>query len=335
VRQPTHQRFLIGDSADVGAARRRVRELAQALHASEDQTGRVELIVTELANNLFRHAKPGGAILLRPVPPVGVEVIAVDRGPGIVDLDAALAGQVATPDGLGCGLAAVRRASSRFDAYTSPGRGTVVASAVDLRAAPVPASHGHRVAGVSIGLDEVCGDAWAVADLDGSVSVAVVDGVGHGVYAAAAADAALRTFALAPDDIEEFLFRAHFAMRETRGAAVAVCRLDPRQGSLRYASVGNVSGRIFAGGETRGLVSYNGTVGLHAKPPTVRLTSYPWSPGATLVLWTDGLSRRLDLEADPDLLARDPAVVAGVLHRDYGRERDDATVVVVSYQAAP
>jgi hypothetical protein len=61
---------------------------------------------------------------------------------------------------------------------------------------------------------------------------------------------------------------------------------------------------------------------------------YPWIPGATLLLWTDGLSSR-DLDPGADLLRRDPAVVAATLHRDQGRDGDDATIVVVRHPQAP
>jgi hypothetical protein len=44
---------------------------------------------------------------------------------------------------------------------------------------------------------------------------------------------------------------------------------------------------------------------------------------------SDGLSARWDLKNRPDLLARHPAIIAAALYRDHGRERDDATVVVV------
>jgi anti-sigma regulatory factor (Ser/Thr protein kinase) len=333
LRQPTHQRFVVNDQADVGAARRAVRQLANGLDTGGDQSGRAELVVTELATNLLRHAEPGGAILIRPWPPGSIEVIAVDRGPGIHDLDAAVAGGTVTPNGLGCGLAAVRRASARFDIYSRPGRGTVVLSAVDRHGATGGSEpYCQPVAGVSVGLDEVCGDAWAVADMGHAVAIVVVDGVGHGVHAAAAADAALQAFALVPDSLDAFLVQAHNAMRGTRGGAVAVCRLERREGWLHYASVGNVSGQIVTAEKTRGLVSYNGTLGLQAKRPTVKVIRYPWPAGATLVLWTDGLSRRVDPDAEPGLLAHDPAVIAAALHRDYARDSDDATVVVAHHR---
>jgi hypothetical protein len=57
--------------------------------------------------------------------------------------------------------------------------------------------------------------------------------------------------------------------------------------------------------------------------------TYPWRDGSTMVLHTDGLSRRWDFSSYPGLLARHPTLAAGVLYRDFKRERDDATAVVL------
>jgi hypothetical protein len=79
-------------------------------------------------------------------------------------------------------------------------------------------------------------------------------------------------------------------------------------------------------------VSLNGTAG-HSVHRIAEFT-YPWTAGAVLVLHTDGLSGRWDLARDPGLAERDPAVVAGVLFRDFNRGRDDATVVAVRERVA-
>jgi serine phosphatase RsbU (regulator of sigma subunit) len=189
-------------------------------------------------------------------------------------------------------------------------------------------------AGVSIGITEACGDAWAVTDIEDGIAVAVVDGLGHGVYASAAADAALAAFAGNPADLGACLRHANETMRGTRGGALALCRLEPRRGVLHFVGLGNVSGRIQCGAREHGLVSLNGTVGIQPAPPRSREFCYPWPPGATLTLWTDGLTSRIDL-AKPGLFGHDPAIAAATLHRDHSRERDDATVVVVTNSESP
>jgi anti-sigma regulatory factor (Ser/Thr protein kinase) len=289
---------------------------------------------TELANNLLLHAHPGGWILARPLPPAGVEILAVDRGPGIPDVAAAVAGRASAPKGLGCGLASVRNASSYFDIHTRQDRGTVVLAIVQAQHAnsPIEDRRPRRWAGVSIGIDEACGDGWAVIEEAHALTVAVVDGLGHGVHASIAADAALSALADNPADLDGYLAHANAAMRQTRGAAVTVCRLEPDHGELRCLSIGNISARLMHRGGHHSIVPFSGTVGMREAPPATRILRYSWPADAALVVWTDGLASRIDLAAEADLLSHDPAVAAAALHRDHTRDRDDATVVVLRNQ---
>ena len=73
LRQSCHDRFRITAEADVGAVRRAVAGYADQVHATPAGRGRAELVATELATNLVRHADPGGFVLVRPVPPGQVE----------------------------------------------------------------------------------------------------------------------------------------------------------------------------------------------------------------------------------------------------------------------
>jgi anti-sigma regulatory factor (Ser/Thr protein kinase) len=337
LRQPSHQQFIVADSADVGAVRRAVSGYADRLCADAAFTAAAAATATELATNLLRHAKPGGWILARPLPPAGVEILAVDHGPGIRDVAAAVAGRAPAPKGLGCGLAAVRRAASYFDVFTRPDRGTVVLAVVQAEHANHSRLPGppRRWAGVSIGIDEACGDGWAVVEEPGALTVVVVDGLGHGVPASIATDAAISALADNPADVDGYLARANAAMRQTRGAGLALCRLEPGRDELRCLSVGNISARLLHSGGQKGLVSFNGTVGMYEAPPAVKTMQYPWLAGATLVLWTDGLASYIDVAAEADLLTHDPAVAAAAMHRDHGRGRDDATVVVVRNLVTP
>ena len=56
--------------------------------------------------------------------------------------------------------------------------------------------------------------------------------------------------------------------------------------------------------------------------------TYPWPPGAILVLHSDGLLSHWTLDRHPGLAARHPMLLAGILYRDFRRGRDDTTVVV-------
>jgi hypothetical protein len=91
--------------------------------------------------------------------------------------------------------------------------------------------------------------------------------------------------------------------------------------------VGNISGAIVAPGATQRMVSHNGTVG-HIMGRVTEFT-YDVPEGALVILHSDGIATRWSLENYPGLASLDPAVIAGVLYRDWSRGKDDATVVVL------
>jgi hypothetical protein len=99
-------------------------------------------------------------------------------------------------------------------------------------------------------------------------------------------------------------------------------------GTVRYAGIGNISGSIVSSTDSRGMVSHNGIVGLHGR--RAHMLEYRCPAGALLIMHSDGVSSRWALtDSDDGLMARHPAIVAAVIHRDYTRGRDDATVIVV------
>jgi hypothetical protein len=294
----------------------------------------VALVATEVATNLVKHGR-GGHVLIRVLAAPGrqgVRVMAIDRGPGIGDVPRSMRDGFSSAGSPGTGLGAIERQSDRFDLWSRPHRGTVVLAHLWPRdnASRGPADEDSSVGGVSIPMsgEEVCGDAWSTFDENGHRTLLVSDGVGHGVQARDASARADELFQgaarRAPAEILEVI---HAGMRSTRGAAVAVVRVDRNEADVTYCGVGNIAACIIGEDRTRNLVSHHGTVGHDLT--RVQEFRYPFPPGATLILNTDGLSTQWGLEEYAGLLQRHPSVVAAVLYRDFNRGRDDATVVVV------
>jgi serine phosphatase RsbU (regulator of sigma subunit) len=178
--------------------------------------------------------------------------------------------------------------------------------------------------------EEVCGDDWAVIHRDGQTLILLVDGLGHGAAAAEAAGMAVRLVqSVSAGEPVAILEAAHAALRGTRGAALAIARLDPTRGEVRYAGIGNIAGVVTDSrtGRTIRLVTENGTVGHIVRK--IRGFDYPWGEDALLILHSDGVAPHWGLEAYPGLVRRHPALLAGVLYRDHKRPHDDASVVVV------
>ena len=322
----------IGDPSGAADARRHIGRLASRLEFGEAAAGGVAIAVTELATNLWKHAGRG-ELIAQPVSEGtrrGIDLLAVDHGPGIASVAAAMRDGYSTAGSPGTGLGALARLADGFDIHSAPGAGTVVATRFWAR----PRERGERpprldVAGFAVALagQVECGDAWSRLDHGAGGRLLVADGLGHGSDAAVASRRATELFADHPADAPAAaLERIHAGLRATRGAAAAVVDIDLERGQACYAGVGNIAGVVAGPGAARNMVSHNGTLGHDAR----RIVEFTYAVGAdaVIVLHSDGLAGRWTLDAYPGLAARRPAVIAGVLYRDFRRQRDDATVVV-------
>ncbi|MGA8709354.1 MAG: SpoIIE family protein phosphatase [Steroidobacteraceae bacterium] len=321
---PRQSRHLIDEASKIGDARREAARMAQLQELPAEVAGRVAIVATELANNLLQHGG-GGELLLQSVEADDaclVEIMAVDRGRGMSHSDRCLADGFSTGGTMGTGLGAVRRLSSEFDLYSTPEQGTVVMARVGVGTIPHLGAVNIAVKG-----EIECGDSWRLARSAGATALLVVDGLGHGTFAAQAAQAALAAFDRSPFDPPQLIMeRLHRALAGTRGAAAACACIDS-SGRLSYAGVGNIHGALLSADGTCGLVSHNGTLGVRVA--RMHQFEYQRPKGALLLMNSDGVSARWSLAARPGLLQRHPAVVAGVLYRDHARAHDDATLVAL------
>jgi len=316
------------DGADrVGEARRRAADVARDAGLDETAAGELAIVVTELANNIWRHAG-GGEMLITNCGNEYVETLALDKGPGMADIARCFQDGYSTAGSSGTGLGAVQRLSSHFDIYSAPGKGTALLARV-RRSGAKPFDQHVEVGGVSVPMrgETVCGDSFATAD-GAALYLMVVDGLGHGPGAADCASAAVVAFDEADRASPADLLREiHGALRTTRGAAVSVARIDFQSGELRYSGVGNIAGLIRSGDGVKHLLSHPGIVGHDVR--NVRELTYALPPGSLVLLYSDGIATHWSLSAYEGLLLRDPSLIAGVIYRDQSRGRDDATVVAV------
>ncbi|WP_163997057.1 SpoIIE family protein phosphatase [Pyxidicoccus caerfyrddinensis] len=155
--------------------------------------------------------------------------------------------------------------------------------------------------------------------------LAVVDALGHGPVAAAVAADAARCLESQPLDagVEPLLDAVHSALRHSRGAAIMLGLFDGK--TIHCGGVGNVELR------TRGtrvpVVPTPGILGQSIR--SLRTASAALSPGDRLVLFSDGLSYRLDLEYARKLPPNEACLL---LMERYARPSDDATVMVVDVE---
>src|SRR5690349_12592428 len=118
----------VQDQSQVSETRRRATQIAERQGFGEIDTGRVALVATELATNILKHGN-GGEVLVGAYgegPDSGIELIALDKGPGIPNVAESLADGYSTAGTAGKGLGAVVRQSQFVDVATWPGQGAAV-----------------------------------------------------------------------------------------------------------------------------------------------------------------------------------------------------------------
>lgn len=319
----------LSDLTSVSEARRMAQQLGKALQMSEVKMGEAAIIVTEAARNAVVHGK-GGHLLIAGSRDGGqprMQILALDSGSGISDISRAMQDGYSTGGTPGTGMGAIQRLASTFEIFSGT-KGTAVFAEVAEH--PMHNLPLLDVAGFTVPIrgERVCGDGVFWVETEDRLAVTMVDGLGHGLHAAEAAEEAVNIFQkYAAEPPREILARMHDSLKKTRGAAGVVAEIRPLSGTLTFAGVGNISAVVISKALSRNLISHNGTLG-HVIS-RIQEFKVEWPRDAILIMHSDGLQTRWDLTQYPGLMARNPALIAGILFRDFRRERDDAGVVVV------
>ena len=324
--------LLVNDPSHVAEARRSVASLAASIGFDESERARVALIATELATNLVRHGK--GGVLLAGANEYGshpaLDILSLDRGPGMRSVELCLADGHSTAGSAGTGMGAIIRQAHAFDILSIPDAGTAIYVRSEIGRIADRKHDDHAPFGaVTLAKpdEQVNGDAWAAAGEVGARTYMVVDGLGHGESAAEASRAALAEFRRCSGARPaEILANVHKALRSTRGAAVSVARTDEERNTLVFAGIGNVRGAVLSDGAVRTTISRNGTAGHHVR--RIQEYEYPFVSESHFIMHSDGLVSSWTVDSYAGLMSRHPTLIAGVLYRDFRRDRDDVTVLV-------
>jgi len=290
----------LDDASQVGHARRVVQKLAEQQGFDAADAGRAALVATELASNVLKHAARGELHL-----------------------------RVLAHGDQGIGLGAVSRLAQVFDVHTDAQGAVVLARVYKQDGTPKDIRLG--VSQHSLHDDPACGDTWHVTLGEQRVSALLIDGLGHGEEAERAAKAGAQAFAQSPFSApQQLLGELHQAMAGTRGGAVAIAQYEGARDSVAFIGIGNIGATLVGGERPRGLASHPGIVGGQYRKGQV--FDYAHVKGNLLIMFSDGLQSRWNLQAYPGLVLRHPAVIAAVLHRDFCRGRDDVTVLVLDLE---
>jgi CheY-like chemotaxis protein len=190
---------------------------------------------------------------------------------------------------------------------------------------------------------EVGGDFYELTVIDGRLLMAIGDVAGHSLHAAtvmAELRHALRAYAVdghPPGAVLERVNRLLGLLLPGEAATICLLTLDPVTGLVRLANAGHLPPLLIVDDRTR-LIHHRGPLlGIRADRPADLEFILP--PGATLVLYTDGLVERRDTEIDLRLAALAEAAVpvdedldryCGRLLEVTGHDVDDDIAVVAA-----
>lgn len=314
--------------ADVRLAAQYASREASACGFSINACAELALAVSEISQNVIRYGLEGKADFFSPNGNGVFKVVIKDHGPGIKNLDKAMKKGFSTGKGsLGIGLDVARRSVDEFKIKTDPEVGTEVTLKKFLSIPETMIQYG--VVSLADENYAINGDAYLVKEYDGDkVLMAVIDGVGEG-YRAHAAATAIKEY-LSKNyrlSLEELVLNSHEILRKSdleRGAALALTKVE--SGKIHYIGVGDT--HTYVAGET---VSYinnlEGTVGEH-QLPTLRTQVLEAKPESYLIMCTDGIKSNLWFDEDLTMSAQQMAnMVFNEFHKEYG----DVTVLVTKF----
>ena len=319
---------VVEESSQVGQARRDALAMAEAIGFDQMDAGRVALAATELATNVIKHGR-GGRMYLSVVcgrGGEGIELCTIDAGPGF-SLAQAMPDGYSTGGTQGLGLGAIQRQASVLDVW-SDGKGCVVVARIYASRAARDVDVPYGALRLAMRHEEACGDAWHLRADAGFVAATLIDGLGHGLQAADAAQAGVAAVAqrgnAAPADA---IAAMHAGMSGSRGGAAAVARVDVASGAVDFAGIGNISATLCEATTTRGMASHPGIVGVQFRK--AQPFHFHAAAGTLLLMHSDGLQARWSLRNYPGLFHRHPAVIVAVLQRDFDRGRDDTSIIAL------
>lgn len=185
--------------------------------------------------------------------------------------------------------------------------------------------------------EKVCGDQSIAVDVNGTAALfGVLDGLGHGAAAAAAALRAADVLSrerAAPLGV--LIRRCHQALAGTRGAAITLARIDFHADSLDWIGIGNVTANLVAKGpagpQVRSSALLTGGIVGYRIPDALPTHETAMGPGDLLVIASDGIA---DDHLDNIDFAGSAMVIAKRMLNCHSRETDDALVLAARHRGS-
>jgi phosphoserine phosphatase RsbX len=175
------------------------------------------------------------------------------------------------------------------------------------------------------------GDCALCEPLPEGFLVAVVDALGHGPDAAAAAQRAVgRLRKNAGEPLDRLVLECHEELKWTRGAVMSLASFDFVAKTISWMGVGNVEGAMFRAARSGSPIKFSltqraGVIGYDL--PALKASTIRLEPGDTLIFVTDGV--RLDFADGLDPTSSPGQLVDYLM--TFAKENDDSLALVARY----
>jgi len=196
----------------------------------------------------------------------------------------------------------------------------------DLSDSSGPGTDQVAVAKRALNEEPHCGDQCDYWYANGTITLAMVDGLGHGKHAETAAVAAIAFVSQnLTMSLDAIFHGCNAALSRSRGAAMGIAAIELATGRVTFAGIGNTRARIF-GTKLVTLNSQRGIVGGGFR--RIMCQKALLHPGDILVMFTDGIRENMKIANYEAILRTDANKLAHAILSDWSIATDDAAVLV-------
>ena len=324
--------FYLNDRSYLNIIKKDIIRFAEPVNFTANRIAELELIVSEIATNLLKHAG-GGELIVRILTEngnKGLEILSIDKGPGMADPARMIEDGVSTTKTLGHGLGSIKRLSDQFQLYSLKEWGTVLLSRVFTQPVQsLPTRLGVYPIVLNKPGETICGDAYAWKANPYFFKVILCDGLGHGPLANLAATRACDAFRKSiSNDPSDILNEIHKHVKDTRGLVATAAVYDITNKVWKICGVGNISTRLCNALTSKTHVPFNGILGVNISG-RIQSQKIENESGDYMILCSDGISTRWETGKHTSVFKYDLSILAAVIYKDYARQSDDMSVIVV------
>jgi len=328
--------YKIEERSYISFIKREIHNLVSEAGFSSVRTGEVDIIVAELTSNLIKHAG-SGELIYRLTEEENAnkafEIFCLDDGYGNSNIAAMMKDGASSSNTLGQGLGAISRLSSFFQIYSMNAWGTVSYCKILQKEETSKTTRAREPIHIKplqlcFPGEKVCGDGYHIKQTGDETQIFLGDGLGHGINAYEAVQEAIEAFKVCNENSPvEILKHIHQRVKKTRGLVGSVAILDHKKKEWSMCGIGNISTRLYQGISSKNFMSYNGIIGLNV-PGRMHDTIVEDASYQNIVMCSDGLRSRWDLNKYPAIFKYDPSIIASAIFKDNARRNDDMTILV-------